>query len=478
MKRILILIAVLMASAIPTAARADVAPPAQPPGSSLLPGSETTQVRMLAETVVIDVQPTASGKSLGSAHVTADFTMHNMSGMAESMAARFPIAASDGFFNVNEIHDLRIKVDRKPVVTHRIMGEDPYRGSQQVPWAAFDVTFPAGQDLPIQVEYTLEAAGEYPYVWFKYILSSGAGWKDTIGSADIIVRLPYEATTENLLLDTSEILFGTTKGGVLHGNEIGWHYTDLEPTAQDNFEVNLVMPSAWERLLAEERNLDRNPADGESWGRLGKLCKEMAYSSRGKGFRSGNTFDPGAAMLYQQGLDAYDTAVTLLPRDALWHAGYADLLTYHAYFDAFNGMDTTQEAMHGMREIQLALALAPNDSKVQQIAEQIAGSFPDGMRRNGDAYDYPWLTATPSPGLPTLPATPEVVEVLPTATITPQVATPTPQAPPAGGSKPALPVCGSALVLPLLLAGIAFSKRHSDRLVTCPGPCGGENLGQ
>ena len=144
MKRLLLLLVLLLAFAAPSEVHADIAPPAQPPGSNLQPGVETTQVRMLAETVVIDVQPTASGKSLGSAHVTADFTMHNMSGIAESMAARFPIAASDGFFSVNEIHDLRIRVDGKPVVTHRIMGEDPYRGSQQGPWAAFDVTFPAG----------------------------------------------------------------------------------------------------------------------------------------------------------------------------------------------------------------------------------------------------------------------------------------------------------------------------------------------
>jgi hypothetical protein len=36
-------------------ARADIAPPQQPPGSSLGPGQENTQVRMLAERVHIDV---------------------------------------------------------------------------------------------------------------------------------------------------------------------------------------------------------------------------------------------------------------------------------------------------------------------------------------------------------------------------------------------------------------------------------------
>lgn len=54
MKRILsaLLLAVLCLAALSSAARADVAPPHQPPGFNPGPGSETTQVRMMAETGV------------------------------------------------------------------------------------------------------------------------------------------------------------------------------------------------------------------------------------------------------------------------------------------------------------------------------------------------------------------------------------------------------------------------------------------
>jgi tetratricopeptide (TPR) repeat protein len=388
------------------------------------------------------------------------------------MAVRFPLGASDGWSRINEIAGIQVKVAGRQVLTHRIQGEDPYNPNRDaVPWASFDVTFPPGEDVAVRVEYDLEASGEYPFVWFKYVLSSGAGWKDTIGSADIIVRLPYDVDEQNILFDNPGFtMWGTTPAGVMNGHTIRWHYEDLEPTTQDNFEVNLVMPSAWQRYLAEQDNLARNPSDGESWGRLGKVCKEMAYSSRGKGWRgSGDALDPGAQMLYQQSLAAYEKAVTLLPKDALWHAGYADALAYHAYFARFNGTDTTDEAVHAIREIQVALDLAPQDAKVREIAELIAGSFPDGMKLNGTTYGYPWLTAMPTRQPATIPpteppATAAVAQAVPSATTVADVPTSTvqsasPAATAAAATKPSLPVCGSALLLPLALVAGAFARK-------------------
>jgi tetratricopeptide (TPR) repeat protein len=462
-KLALLLVVMFLSFAMPSKVRADIAPPAQPPGSSLQPGTETTQVRMLAETVTIDVQPGASEKSLGQAHVTADFTMHNTGDTPESMAVRFPIAATDGWSSINEIADLQIHVAGNPVATRRISGEDPYNSSAPVPWAAFDVTFRPGEDLAIRVEYTLQAGGEYPYIWFKYILSTGAGWKDSIGSADIIVRLPYDANVENALVEAADTSFGTTQGAVFDGRTIRWHYAELEPTSADNFEVNLVSAYAWKQLLAEQANVALHPQDGESWGRIGKLSKAMAFSSRGKGFRAGGDLDPGASRLYQQSLDAYAKAVTLLPNDALWHAGYADALAYHAYFEKFNGTDVSEEAVHALQEIRIALALAPNDPKVQEIATMIAGSFPDGMQTDGNAYDYPWLTATPTALQPTVPPT-EVAQSIATVASEPAAATaapivqPTTQQLPTSSPKSSLPACGTALLLPLGLVVSAFAR--------------------
>ncbi|HEX8991531.1 MAG TPA: hypothetical protein VF784_07610, partial [Anaerolineales bacterium] len=374
-RRILFLIVLLALFAAPSSARADVAPPEQAPGSNPEPTTGTTQVRMQAETVLIEVQSGDPPKSLGSAHVTADFTMHNTGDAPESMAARFPIATDSGWGSVNFISDVRIRVAGKPVATREITGKDPAHewSTKEVPWAQFDVTFPAQQDLSIEVQYTVQATGESPFSWFTYILSTGAGWKDTIGSIDIVVQLPYEANIENVL---PAVL---TPNGRFDGNAIRWHYNDLEPTTRDNFIIRLVAPPLWQQLLAEQNNVALHPTDGESWGRIGMLSKKMAFSSRRRGFRIGDHLDPGAEQLYQLALQAYDKAVTLLPKDALWHAGYADLLGYYAWWEGQNGTNTDAEAAHSISEIQIAKQLAPNDPQVQDIAMEISLLFPDGQ---------------------------------------------------------------------------------------------------
>ena len=68
-------------------------------------------------------------------------------------------------------------------------------------WAHFPVTFPPGQDVSIVVEYTVVGyrTGSSITEYF-YVLQTGAGWKDTIGKAQIIVRLPYDITPMNFLV--------------------------------------------------------------------------------------------------------------------------------------------------------------------------------------------------------------------------------------------------------------------------------------
>lgn len=461
MRRFVTLALIVLMLLLPAPAMADIAPPAQPPGSNPQPGNETTQVRMQAESVLIDVQASAPSKSLGQAHVTANFTMHNEGGQSESMAVRFPVSSSDGFFNFPEIKDFHVNVGGKVVSTRNITGEDPYGSNDQVPWREFDVTFPSGQDVQIQVTYTLEAAGDDPFVWFKYIFSTGAGWKDSIGSADLTVRFPYPVSDQNVILSNANNS-STTPGGQISGNEINWHYENLEPTVADNFEIDLVAPAAWEDLLAKQAAVQQNPNDGEAWGQLGKAYKQLTFSPRGKGFRLSGDLDPASQDLYQLSLQAYEKAVSLKPDDPLWHAGFADLLAYYAYFAKFNGLNTNDEALRSMREIQQALALSPNDPKVQEIATEVAGFFPDGMKQSGNIYDYPWLTATPLP--PT--AAPEIV--ISTETPTPEATstagaqsiatTSTTEALPQ--SSPSSPVCGGALIMPLGLLILARRKHH------------------
>ena len=457
--RLVALVLVVAVLAVPSNVSADIAPPSHPPGSNPGPETEGTQVRMLAETVFLDVLPNTDVNDLGQAKVTADFTMRNLGDETESMGVRFPISSNDRSGEFPELENVTVQVNGKAVPTRRIMEIDPMWGRDQVPWVEFDVTFPPNEDVQIQVSYGLHGTGEYPFVAYYYVLHTGAGWKDTIGSADIIVRLPYDANEFNVIFDEQIGWSQTTAGGVINGKEIKWHFENLEPDQSNDFELSIVNPAVWRNIMREQTNLQANPNDGESWGRLGKLYKEIFFYRRD--FRR----DAGGQQIYPLSVGAYEKAVTLLPDDGLWHAGFADLLAVHAYYSQWEGRDVIPEIIHSMREIDLALGLAPKDPKVNEIAEKIYWLFPDGVKLLEIGYDFLWLTATPVMETPTdvpvsptstLQATPEPVS---TATAIPTreaVASPTPTPPTAKN-----PLCGSAALAPLGLIWLALRKKHS-----------------
>ncbi|HSL42239.1 MAG TPA: hypothetical protein VK897_02330 [Anaerolineales bacterium] len=462
MKHFCIIALLIVLLAFPSDVRADVAPPLYPPGSNPQPGAEITQVRMVAETVVIEVQRDITQDSLGWAQVSADFTMRNLSSVEESMAARFPLGADNGWTGYSELDNLRIKVNGKQVQYRRANYPDVRYQLGEVPWAEFDVTFPAGQDLSIQVSYDLQGSGYYPYTAFYYILETGAGWKDTIGNADIILRLPYEASPQNVILDMGIGWATTTPGAVFQGNEARWHFENFEPGENQlvqNMEFALVAPVAWQNVLNARANVDRSPNDGEAWGMLAKAYKEVFQMS--KGYRE----DLGGQELYQLSVDAYENCLSLKPNDAQWHAGFADLLAERATWDAWvHG--ATPEAMRALEEIHTALELVPNDPVVRKIAENITHLLYGGISRSGEGFAFPWLTATPT----SLPPTPTMMPVE-EATATPKAppTTDTPQANPiqVDTTEPnptpvhqaSNPICGSVAFLPLV-ALVWFARKQ------------------
>lgn len=406
MKRLSLIFLTCILLAFPSTVFADVAPPANPPGSNLQPGSESTQVRMVAETVQIDVR---ADNGLGTARITADFTMRNLGSADESMAVRFPITANDGFGNYPEIKELVIKVDGQQIPFRRANYPDIRYQDQDVPWAEFNITFPVGEDVAIQVVYDLNGSGYMPFTAFYYILETGAGWKDTIGSADVILRLPYPANTQNVIMNMQIGWAETPSSGVIEGNEVRWHFDDFEPgldSPVQNMEFALVAPVNWKNVLKERDAVTKNPNDSEAWGRLGKTYKEIFLM--GRGYRT----DAGGEELYQLSIEAYEKCLALDPKDAQWHAGFADLLANRSYWDSWFS-DPTADAYRALEEIKTALQLAPNDPKVLEVADNIHFMFPDGMTQTESGYDYPWLTQTPTP----LPLTPTVAPAFDPAVI-------------------------------------------------------------
>jgi len=476
MKKILVVLICLCFLTVPMPANADIAPPAEPPGANPKPGNESTQVRMTSETVLIEILEDTSSESLyvatatagdepdslGLARVTASFKMRNLGTLPETMKVRFPVGTDDGRGNMAELRDLKIAVDGKPAELQKIMAEDPMEIVQQVPWVEFEVVFPVQTDVIIEVQYILEAAGELPYIKFEYIFSTGAGWKGTIGNAELTVRFPYKVSILNYIPGSEYGNVRYVPGGIRCGNQINWVFTNFEPDIEDNFSITLAAPSIWQQILLEQYQIKNHPDDSEAWGRLGKLYKSLVMSSHGgRGFRDYVLEeDPGVQELFDLGAAAYEKAVTLAPDDALWHAGYAELLGFYAYHAKYEGIDTVPITIKALEEIKRAIELDPENETIQDIEYTLEFYFPQGIVSENGEYDYPWLTSIPvfvttgaASNEPTV--TPSIPPVIIHVTNTAEPV-PTPEV----ENKAYVPLCSALVLVPIvLLAGYRSQRR-------------------
>lgn len=407
---------ILIASILTSPAFADAAPPEQPPGSNLAPGEEVTQVQMFAETVLIEVQTAPwPGVRLSSvvrdwAKVTATFTMLNQGQVEESMQVRFPLTNpsgwGDGWGDYPEIEDIRIWVDGLQVPTTRLTAPSPV-GKDQPPveWAGFDVTFPVGEEVEIETRYSQRATGYHPVSEFLYFLETGAGWKGPIGSGELIVRFPYAAGPESLLVNYSN------EGVRFVGADARWSFIDLEPTWEDNLRVHIIEPGYWLAVIDAQRVLDENPADGEAWGVLARALKRVSLEYKGW-VRE----DEAGQDLYERSVAAYKKAVSLTPDVAKWHAGFAELLWHKLTFWYLPDYGAP-EMVEVLEQIQLALAIEPQNEQAWNILEEVSFSAPLAVSIDETDVDYLLLTATvqPSP-TPTLENTATPV---PTTTMEP-----------------------------------------------------------
>jgi hypothetical protein len=491
MKKISTLFVLIIILLTVTSVRADVAPPETPPGADIAPGDETTQVRMLAETVTLTILENVPEGSLGKAATKAVFTMRNLGMDEELLEVRFPLTfwdgRSDGFFNYPEIQDLRVRVNGAAVRTHRITTPNPYDSDDpEVPWGAFEVKFPPGEDVLIEVEYTTQAFGDVgsPFAVYRYVLQTGAGWQGTIGSADIVVQFPYEVNNLNILLEGSPGFGGTKPNAILADNEVRWHYEDFEPTPEHDMEIVIITPETWNKVLRERQNVEQNPNDGEAWGRLGLAYKTMIK------YRRGLREDAGGQELYTLSVQAYENALNLLPEDAAWHYGFADLLWARYAWDMYfeGGEEAQSTLVRALQELDISLQLNPNDERAINLADEMYYWVPEYVDRVDGKYTFLALTVTPAmptssphhtetstPMTPTatLPTTQEpatTTAIKPSATNTSIPATIAPSSPTTTVQQQESPeeshrpnICGAAVVLPFMI-GTAWVTHRWKRV--------------
>jgi hypothetical protein len=317
-------ILILFLSMMPACpAYADAAPPMNPPGGNVSPEGQT-EVSMLAETVVIDFRASTDD----SAQVTAEFLFRNLGSQDEQLRVRFPLSGDPRLRSIDEnsvelyyplVTDFIAYVDNQQVTTSVV--EDTYTGTEYflghpgtIYWSTFDAYFSVGQNVKIKVRYTLNPT-DYGggYIGVFYFLATGAGWKGPIGSADIIMRLPYRITPENFPV------YNESSANSLNiiENEVQWHWKDLEPDANDNLDFTMIKPRLWWEVLHARSKIISEPENGALWANLGHAYYQAGTIN--KGFFA----DP---QLNEWCIQAYEQALKLSPEDIAIHIDFTKVL--------------------------------------------------------------------------------------------------------------------------------------------------------
>lgn len=224
----------------------------------------------------------------------------------------------------------------------------------------------------------------------------------------------------------------------LSENHLLWHFEDFEPLAEEfnDIEFSILEPKVWQQILYDTQKTTSNPNDGEAWGRLGKAYKDAIM------LRRGFLQTAEADEMYQLSDEAYQRAIELLPYDADWHFGYAELLCWYAEWDdVSNYIDAYWKSC--FREIKTALDIDPNHANTLDLLDNYLELFKYHMKLypvdvSGPSPDYLILTWTPGPTWTMHPTRTE----RPTTTSTPtatQVFTPTRTPTASRTSTPVLP---------------------------------------
>lgn len=113
------------------------------------------------------------------------------------------------------------------------------------PWYVWQVFFGKEEKKIIKVKYDLPSGIGYNgghNRYFKYLLSTGAGWKGVIENAKIIVRfrninINYieQVVPNNYLIDSNNLT-------------INWNFTNLEPTKENDVYIRYYNPDEREAL--------------------------------------------------------------------------------------------------------------------------------------------------------------------------------------------------------------------------------------
>lgn len=409
---------------------ADMAPPPNPEIGGLLPFQET-EVQMVYERVEMELEFFQSemipDRDANRITVNAYFLMKNQGEVDESMQVVFPLSTSPFCFGTTsdtsgtsftyyEIDHESFQATIDGISAPISVIRTKYNICDNYPWAAFDVQFPVGKEVLIKVTYMMESLALDSIQVLDYVLLTGAGWKDSIGSGYIIMKFPYAITSDAILSDS------TSEYQILH-NEVFWSFTNLEPAVEDNIHLSFISPDVWMNIQDYRQTIETKPDSPDAW--LGLIDSYVGISTTHGGDIIRDTTFFGKIE------PAFQEALYYNPDNAELNARYAQFLLHQAsphLMEKISDSSSTQI----LSLLNKALSLESDNQTANQTIKELMWVSPS-LTFTPPATVSPTTTAlesaTPSV-TPTLIATftPESKPITPTVAVskTPKRATSTP----------------------------------------------------
>jgi hypothetical protein len=454
---------VLLAGHLSTStAVADVGPVWTAQGAGVAPGEEPTQIQMASETVTVTVEPLEPPADeswirmdhLVATHVDATFQMRNQGSEAETMEVWFPLTTGVEYGETapypGQAENFKAWVNGEPVAVDKAPGRDLLGIRDEVPWAKWSVTFPAGEDVKLRVTYDTHPVEWGGWAVGHYILETGAGWRGPIGEGSVTFRLPYEVTPMNVqLAEIREAYTGPERPFeiTVEGTDVTWHFTDLEPRPSeelrtfepsadtDNVILPMMEPSAWAEIEAARAAVEEQPDSVEAQLRLAEALE--AGTQQVKFFLA----NEANAALIERTEAAYERALELAPENVDVLVAYLEWLAIPRHQE--EGGAAVGERYDAILSRALNLALddprvAKIETRVEEWRRAMVGATPE------ESAPSPTPSKAPSPTPTARPSSTPASTPAPTTT---------PTSPATSG------VCPGAFALAGLLVVLWLSRR-------------------
>lgn len=127
---------------------------------------------------------------------------------------------------------------------------------KEYPWYVWQVKFEKDEIKKIIVRYTMPTGiqrhNEKRYRYFKYLLNTGSGWKDSINTAEINIYINDNINLKHII-DVSPKKYKKSK----KGRTISWNFKNLEPSIDDDIYVKFFDNKEKKELKEYFKNLKK-----------------------------------------------------------------------------------------------------------------------------------------------------------------------------------------------------------------------------